>query len=189
VGTAGEGAPVDLCTLATPAEVEAVLGGPATRTVFSEGGQDCILSLDETHLLIVQAGHDADGKTLHVGGMQAQRGNVTDPAALQVLADIEAQQATLTLPQLVEKAVPFWRAAGFSAEPLPGVGDWGYWFYGSQAGFGNLAEIGTGRASGAWLGVYTIATDEAAARAMLVPLAVTLLSRLPDDFTITGTSQ
>lgn len=189
VGTSGAGAPLDLCALATPDEVKAVLGGPPARTIWSEGGQDCIMALDDTHLFIVQAGHDADGKTLHLGGMESQRGNIKDQSALQLLDQVKAQEPSLTLPELVRMGLPVWRAAGFNAEEETGVGDWSVWFYGTLSGMGTLGELGAGRASGAWLGVYLTTTDEAAAKAALKPLAITLLSRLPDDFTPTGQSK
>src|SRR5574341_771176 len=64
VGNAGEGDPIDLCALPTPEEVQAVLGCPATSAAYHDYGQNCMLFLDETHILIVQAGHDPDGKTL-----------------------------------------------------------------------------------------------------------------------------
>jgi hypothetical protein len=190
VGSAGEGDPLDLCTLPTPDEVQAVLGGPATRTLWYDYGQNCALFLDDTHYLIVQAGHDPDGKVMHLAGMEGVRNRITDPSALQLMDEIVAQQATLNLPDLVRKALPVWRAAGYSAEEDTGVGDWSVWFYGSPAtaaGF-NLGEYGAGRASGAWLAVYIPATDEAAARALLKPLAAALLDRLPDNFTPTGTT-
>jgi hypothetical protein len=50
----------------------------------------------------------------------------------------------------------------------------------------SLGEYGVGRASGAWLAVYITATDEAAAKAVIKPLAAALLARLPDNFTPTG---
>lgn len=193
VGNAGPGDPLDLCKLPTPEEVQAVLGGPPTRTVWAEGGQDCDFFVGEitdpdVKLFIVQAGHDADGKTLHLGGMEAQRDRITDPAMLQLMDEIKAQEASLTLPQLVEKALPVWRAAGFTAEKEPGIGDWAVWFYGNQAGLGNLAELGAGRASGAWVAVYMNTSDEESAKPILRPLAAALLDRLPDNFTLTGTS-
>lgn len=186
VGTAGEGDPLDLCALATPDEVQAVIGGPATSAVWFEAGQNCSLYLDETHFLIVQAGHDPDGKALHLGGLAGVRDRITDQAALQLLDQLNAQAGSLTLPALVEQALPVWRAAGFTAEIEPEVGDWAFWFYGDQAGLGKLAELGTGRASGAWVAVYTATSDEASAKALLKPLAAALLDRLPDNFTPTG---
>ena len=191
VGNAGAGDPLDLCTFPTPDEVQAVLGGPAARTFWFGAGQNCTLFLDDTHFLIVQAGHDADGKTLHVGGMEGVRNKITDQSALQLLDEIQAQQANLTMLDLVRKGLPVWRAAGFSAVEDSGADYWGFWFYGSQmttvGGF-NLGEYGVGRASGAWLAVYVPATDEATAKAVLKPLAAALLARLPDNFTPTGTT-
>jgi len=193
VGNAGAGAPLDLCTLPTPDEVQAVLGGPPTKTIWDAPGQDCVFFLGEvgdanTRIFIVQAGHDADGKTMHFSAMQSKRDEITDPEALKLLDEITAEEPNLNLLQLVEKGLPVWRALGFSAEPEPGVGDWAFWFYGEQVVRGKLAELATGRASGAWLAVYMSTDDEASAKAVLKPLAIALLGRLPDDFTPTGTS-
>ncbi len=184
--TSGEGAPLDLCAFATPDEVTAVLGGPAKHAVWFAAGQDCTLSVDNNKVLIVQAGHAADGKTLHIGGMEGVRSKVTDPAMLQLLDQIKQQQDTLTLAQLVEKGLPYWRAAGYDAAIEPGLGDGAAWFWGEQGGF-KLGEIGTWRVNGKWVGVYTNAVDDkAASKALLKPLAAALLDRLPDNFTVAG---
>jgi hypothetical protein len=186
-GSAGEGDPIDLCALATPEEVAAVLGGPATRTFWYAEGQNCTLFLDETHLLIVQAGHVPDGKALHLRGLESVREKITDQAALQLLDQLDAQSESLPMQELVEQALPVWRAAGFTAEVEPGIAQWGFWYWRYEE-LGTLGQLGVGRASGVWLAVYITAPDQASAKALLRPLAATLLDRLPDNFTPTGNS-
>jgi hypothetical protein len=175
-----------LCALATPADVQAVLGGPAKTAVFDADNQNCALFLDQTKFLIVQAGHEADGKALFLRGTDGIRRNIKDQAAIQLLDQLKGQAASLSLWDLVDKALPVWQAAGYSANSVEGVGDRGAWFWIESSTLGKFGELGAGRRNGKWVAVYTVAADEASAKALLTPLAQTLLDRLPDNFTVSG---
>lgn len=185
--TSGQGALIDLCTLATADEVQAVVGAPPSQTTWTAPSQLCAITATNGKVLMVQAGHSEDGKAIFLAGLQSLSGLATDPAMIALAAQIQQDAPNLQLHEMVEKALPIYQSVGYETAIVPDVSDFTYWFWAPKHMVG---EITVARAGVAWLAVYTIGIDDqATSQSLLTPLAVTLLGRLPDEFTPTGATQ
>jgi hypothetical protein len=184
LASSGTGDLIDLCTLPTAEEVQAVVGAAPSQTTWTPASQLCAITAANGKVLMVQAGHSADGKDIFLAGLQSLAGLTTDPAMVALAAQIQQDAPNLQLHEMVEKALPIYQSVGYETAVVPGVSDFTYWFWAPKH---QVGEITVGRAGVAWLALYTIGIeDQAASRSLLTPLAVTLLQRLPDQFQVTG---
>jgi hypothetical protein len=181
-------APLDLCSLVTQAEAEAVLGGPV---ISQPSPQFCSYSRasGSPNALSVGAAQGDQAKAfamqwgLMLSGDKEQAGKVYEE--LQVIS------ATLTLKDLVGQVLKY---AGNTVEPVAGVGDEAYWLWivptdqdgkPTGTGFGQLWAV-----KGDTLLVLTLllGLDSGPTREAAQGLAGQALGRLPPKFTTSPAS-
>ncbi|MBN1975758.1 MAG: hypothetical protein JW918_00010 [Anaerolineae bacterium] len=177
---------LDVCTLLTPEEVEAVLRSPVTVLPAPETGNcSYVAELGEGDMMPVTvalgAGHGEEGKaimlvsvailTFFTGGSEAAQEN---------FERLESALPDMTMQEVVAELVLVLESVGFEVIPYEGVGDAAYWLWFEQEGV-SIGELIIVRGE-SWLTIAVVGQPEDEALQTVEALAGTALERLPPAF-------
>lgn len=178
---------LDVCTLLTPEEVEAALGGPVTVQPAPETG-NCTYAAEPSEggmpaSVALGAGYGEEGKaiivvsvailTFFTGGSEA---------AQEDFERLQSELPDMTMQDVVAELVLTLESVGFEITPYDGVGDAAYWLWYAQEGVsvGELIVV----QDDAWLTVAVVGQPEDAALLTIEALAGVALDRLPPAFSV-----
>ncbi len=181
---AGPPALLDLCAVLTPAEVEAVLGGPAQAQPNLDSGVCAYSPLTPPpgtpRTLTFAAAYDGEAKALLLVGVGVIMAFSGDPAAQQTFEALNEQLPQLTLSALLAQALPYYERVGYTVTPEPGVGSEAYWLWYESASLGQVLAL----QGESYAAVTLTGLPEAEARAAARELTLAALGRLPAAFTV-----
>jgi len=179
---------LDVCTLLTPEEVEAVLGSPVTVQPAPETGNcSYVAELGESDTMPVTvalgAGHGEEGKAIMVfsialltfftGGGEA---------AQEQLERLESDMPDMTMQEMVAELVSVLESVGFEIAPYEGVGDAAYWLW-YENEYVSIGELIVVRGE-SWLSVAVVGQPEDEALLTVETLVGPALERLPPAFLV-----
>jgi hypothetical protein len=177
---------LDVCTLLTPEEVEAVLGSPVTVQPAPETGNcSYVAELVEGDTMPVTvalgAGHGEEGKVMMVFSMALFTFFTGgDEAAMEKIERLESALPDMTMQEVVAELVALLESVSFDVTPYDGVGDVAYWLW-YEDEYVTVGELIIVQGE-SWLAVMIFGQSEEDALLTVEALAGTALERLPPAF-------
>jgi hypothetical protein len=177
---------LDVCTLLTPEEVEAVLGSPVTVQPAPETGNcSYVAEVGEGDTMPVTvalgAGHGEEGKGMMFFGIALLTFLTgADEAAQENLERLESALPDMTMQEVVTELVLVLGSVGFEVAPYHGVGDVAYWLWyeDEYVSVGDLIVV----RDESWLAVMVVGQPEDEALVTVETLVGPALGRLPPAF-------
>ncbi len=175
---------LDLCTLITQAEAEAVLGGTVEVVPYPEMG-NCTYNLQtgdpyQQQMLYVGAAQGDEGKELLMMGIGALVLFSQNDAIRNQFETLGGQLATMSLKELVEQLPPLYEAIGYEVSDQSGLGDLAFWSWNADFKIGVLLVV----QGDSYANISLIGLEQDIALGQAKALMPTVLDRLPPAFTV-----
>lgn len=185
--TEAEVVQLDLCTLLTPEEVEAVLGTPVTVQPSPETGNcSYVAELGEGDIMPVSvalsAGHGEEGKGLMAFGIALLMFFTGGEGSEEEIERLLESLPDMTVQEVVAEGVAALESVGYEVTPYDGIGDEAYWLWYEEE-YLSIGELIIVQGE-SWLAVIVVGLPEDEALLAAGTLAGPALERLPPAFLV-----
>lgn len=174
---------LDLCTLFTQEEIEAMMGVPVEVQPFLEMGS-CSYSQtggDGTTMprsLAISTAQGGEARGLIIAGIATMMIFSGDPDAQASFEYLQENAGQMSLEEVYAEVPPLFETVGYIPTPIEGFGDQAYWFWNAEFSIGATYVAQNDMYASATL----IGDDEASAAETTRQLTEMILARVPPSF-------
>lgn len=170
---------LDLCSLVTVEEAEAMLG-EALSAPPEVGIGNCIYGTATGKSLNIGVAQGDDAKAMSLLSSEIMIMFAGDETAANAFSTLKEQSDSLTVQEVVTEVLSLFAAIGYSTQPIDDLGDLALWSVQSDFNLSSLHLV----QDDIYLYINIIGLDEETALETAAPLARQTLERLPLKFTI-----